>query len=197
MADPARTDPPANDPLQAVTRLVPLHSLPARERTRLGVKLKRGHPVQIVPVVEPDSYNIEVSRLRAEGADHDPVVEALADEGDDTQEILWCALEQMAREAAALKFDRLESEKSGKDITALASRRVSGLAAVARLVLEGRRMGLFGLDHRAMKVTDVEQLWLSLLSDCATEVLGSGTDAFLVRMKAAMEGWRDKVESGG
>jgi len=117
---------------------------------------------------------------------HDPVV--LAAHVGDPIESLYVLREQMAREAAALLFDRLYVCPRGRDSERLSSRRIRALADVANLTAQIARADP-GAPSDAI-VRRVVELLLVEVASAAADVLPEGSAAKLG------EALRRRLDSG-
>lgn len=156
----------------------------------------RGRPRRVVAVApDQDEYQTCMMEHLKAWTESDDVVQATA-QGIDSREILQRLLVAVAREAAALGFDRLEAAKKGKDISILSGRRVRSLLRVGelRLLLAEAEAGTLSLD--APQIDIIEKLWLEHVQDAARETLAE-PDTFMVKLKEIMSGWRERPELRG
>lgn len=108
----------------------------------------------------------------------------------------------MAREVAAMEFNKNIKDLEGLDTTSLSSKIVLTLGKMADLDLEIKKLGHVTLDPKSEEVQKMASLWVTTLSDVLTElvkdaVLDSQTmDLLFSKFGAALEGWEDKVASG-
>jgi hypothetical protein len=192
---------PAPDPIEALSsllRVVPVHSLAARERGRIGVVRGRGSRpgIAVAPVIVEDDYNSRVDELRHEAVKQDQVVASVNPEKRaDPTEVVYHVAEALARECAALKFDRRMGERVGKNMEQTSSRTVDGYAKIASLVIEARKIGVITLDRNSPAMLRVEALWLELVRDAAVEMLKEPwRELLLDRVREAMVNWREQFD---
>ncbi len=185
----------ADDPLDALRRLAPVRDLPEAERVRLGViREGLGRPRRIQPAPERDDYNVKLAELRAEATAADPVVAATTDP-QQSAAILDLALYQMATEVAAIGWERLQAEKRGGDVAALASRKVSGLVQLSSLIVERHRHASPELDVRGSAMRRVVSDFMNLLREAARGSLQpEEAETFLAAYEAKLTGWEDKFD---
>lgn len=158
-------------------------------------KASRGRPREIkkVPTIKDLEYHAKMSAEKARFVDRDPLVEA-AKKRSDVAEVLHRIKTEIACEAAALHFQRLENEKYGKDTSQTSSRRIDALTKIAHIELEIKKLGADLIDLHGERFQKVFALWISMLREVAVETLPPETiDLFFNRLSSAMEGWEDKA----
>ncbi len=170
-----------------IIRLLPTHL--ASPRTAKG----RPRTVEKVPSPGDLEYHAEMSKAKAVFVDEDPVV-AAARSRQDAAELLRLIKAEIAREAAALHFQRIENEKLGKDTSQQSSRRIDALTKVANIELEIKKLGADVVDLHGAKFQRVFQLWIEMLREVASETMTpEQIDLFFNRLSTLMEGWEDKA----
>jgi len=97
--------------------------------------------------------------------DLDPLYQA-AKSGDDL-EPLYVAREELAREAAALLFARIQSVPGSRETGRLASRRIAALREIASLTLALDRMAVPAPDRLARIIANLREI----VGEAAEEVL--------------------------
>jgi hypothetical protein len=183
-----------DDTIDQVRRLLPLRDLPADERRRLGiVRQGRSRPRRIEPRPERDDYLEQVDQLRAEAASMDPLLTAATDPARGA-DVLDETLRALAVECASLAFERVQAEKCGRDVGTICSRRVSGLAQIANLVVERRRHEPDCLDVRGEKFQKLVTYFLTFLKEATEEVLGPDAERFLAAYRERLSGWEDRID---
>jgi hypothetical protein len=184
-----------DDPLAQLRHLAPLRDLPEAERLRLGVRREgRGRPRQIAPPPEQDNYLEQLDTLRWQATTADPVVSAASDPGRAAQ-VLDQAIFQLAVECGSLAFDRIQAEKRGLEIGPLCSRRISGLAQIASLVVLGQRYRKGEPDVRGDKFQTLVRYFHEAMAQCAREMLASeDAERFLGKYRELVTGWEDKID---
>ena len=192
------TDHPEGE-LGVVTRLVPAHLLPAKERGRLGVIRGRGRRPRIEPaptLVEND-YLAAINVEREEHVAGDPVANLFDRPGQaaEASEVVHRLVLALVREAAALGFDRIQGERVGRNMEQTSSRRVDALARAANLLIDAKRLGLLAFDPRGQAMQRVEALWMATVREAVDVCLSPQVAAeFMARLTAAMENWQGKLD---
>ncbi len=183
-----------SDPLEELRRIAPLRDLPAAERERLGVVREgMGRPRRVELRPEGDDYLDQLAQLRAEVVAAEPLVVATTDPAQ-AVDVLDESLVQLARECAALAFERMQAEKRGADVGPLCSRRISGLVQIASLVVERHRQQPRGVDVRGNKFRRVVRFFMQAMREAAEETLGSAAGPFLAEYERRLLGWEDRVD---
>src|SRR4030042_6543578 len=125
--------------------------------------------------------------------DEDPVV--CGAKGRDTLAFLATLKAEVAREAAALVYQRVVLEKMGKDITQISGRRIDALKKIADIEMEMLKIGFDHIDVRSEKFQKVFKMWIETIQSVAEQVLSpEELDLFFNRLSTEMEGWEDKAE---
>jgi hypothetical protein len=173
-------------------QIVPIHSATATERPT--VKRGKGRPKKVVlkPSREDLEYHAEMAQERERFVDLDAVVQDCKD-GKDTLERLRSLQLQMAREAAALQFTRLEQEKYGKETAQISTRRLNALKLVADIELEIKKLGTNVLDLHSEKVQKLFQLWIEFIKEAASPLPPEQSDLFFNRLENLMSDWEEKA----
>jgi hypothetical protein len=170
-----------------IIRLLPMHLT--------APKATRGRPREIgkVPTPRDLEYHANMSAAKAVFVDQDPVVQAARGRAD-AGEVLRLIKSEIAREAAALHFQRIENEKLGKDTSQQSSRRIDALTRVANIELEIKKLGADIIDLHGEKFQRVFHLWIEMLREVAAETMSpEQIDLFFNRLSTAMDGWEDKA----
>jgi len=124
---------------------------------------------------------------------NDPVVRSAA--GRDPVTLLGTLKAEVAREAAALVYQRIENEKMGKDISQVSGRRIDALKKIADIEMEMRKIGFDQLDVHSEKFQRVFKLWIETIRSVAEHTLNpEQLDLFFNRLSTEMEGWEEKAE---
>jgi len=155
----------------------------------------RGRPREIGKIPSPGDleYHAQMSTAKAKFVDQDPVVLA-ARSHQDASEVLRLVKSEIAREAAALHFQRIENEKLGKDTSQQSSRRIDALTKVANIELEIKKLGADVIDLHGEKFQRIFHLWIEMLREVAGETMRpEQIDLFFNRLSSMMEGWEDKA----
>ena len=173
-----------------VASVVPLHSVTG------PIKRGRGRPRKInpPPTVDDLAYHAEMARIREEFISEDPVVKSTS-QRKEALEVLHNIKLQIAQEAAALNFARIEAEKYGKDAAQTSSRRITALREVANIELEIRKLGVQMLDVRSERVQKLVGYLIEVVQEAALKVLDPKEfDLFVSQLGASLEGWEERAE---
>lgn len=177
-----------------LAQVLPLHAATA---PRIPVKRGRGRPkkVEPKPTVDDLAYHAKMTAEKAAFVDKDGVVVAKR-QRKESMEILQSIAEQIAMEAAALHFQRIENEKHGKDVAQISSRRIAALKEVANIELEVKKLGVQMFDLRGERFQKIFGLFIQKIRDTAQEVLEpQDFDLLFNRLETALEGWEDEAEN--
>lgn len=187
-----------NDPFTRVVELAPRRDLPESERERLGVpRCGRGRPRVIRPKPDlDDPYLTQLHDLRVEAEAGDPILAACRDHDEKTERVVEHSLMGIAREAAALRFEREAAEKRGADVSQLCSRRISALSTLASLIVERARVGgERDLDVRDPRLLRIVDLFHEQIREVAIEVMDDErAKVFLTAYRAKTVGWQDRID---
>ena len=184
--------------LDNVRKLLPVHAAPKRGAGggSLKVERQRGRPrkVEKMPTTSDLEYHSAMSEEKQRFVTRDPVV--VATEGKiDAPELLRKLRTEIAKEAAALHFQRIESEKFGKDTSQTSSRRIDALTKIAHIELEIAKIGPSTVDVRSEKFQRVIKLFLGFIQETAVETLPpEALNLFFNRLETKMDHWEDKAE---
>ena len=170
----------------------------ATDHGEVRAKLRPGRPrkVRLAPTHQEADYLGAINALRAKHVAGDPVANLFDDQGRpaDPSEVVHRLVVALAREAAGLKFDRIEGEKAGRNMEQTSSRRVDALGKAAHLLIDARRLGLLGFDPRGQAMQRVAALWLDEVRMVAGATLSpDAAKVLLAKLTAAMVGWEDQV----
>jgi len=177
-------------------RKLPLHSLADKDGI-IKVKRSRGRPrtVNRKPDISDLEYHAEMSEEKRKYIATDPVVIAASGHGE-AMVMLRVIRSEIAKEQAALAFQRGETEKYGKDTAQVSSRRIEALTKIANIELEMKKLGGDVVDFRGERFQKVFQLWVSTLQEIAEEILSpEQIDLFFNRFATKMDGWEDRASS--
>lgn len=181
-----------------VRQLLPVHAAPKRGNGggTLKVERQRGRPrkVEKMPTTSDLEYHAVISEEKQKFITQDPVVVATTGKID-ASDLLRKLRTEIAKEAAALHFQRIESEKFGKDTSQTSTRRIDALTKIAHIELEIAKIGPSTVDVRSEKFQRVIQLFLGFIQEVASETLNPETlNLFFNRLETKMEHWEDKAE---
>lgn len=195
-ADDAEAQEPSA--MDNVRMLVPVHAAPKRGTGggTLNVTRGRGRPrkVEKMPTTSDLDYHSKVSEEKQRFITQDPVVIATAGKID-APELLRKLRAEIAKEAAALHFQRIENEKYGKDTSQTSTRRIDALTKIAHIELEIAKIGPSLVDVRSESFQKVMQLFVEFVQEAAAETLSpEALNLFFNRFETKMAGWEDKAE---
>lgn len=103
---------------------------------------------------------------------------------------------EIAREAASLHYQRIETEKKGKDTSHVSAKRIDALERIAKLELKLRQADKDSISLSGEKIQKIFLLWVETMREIASEVLRpEEMDLFFNRFATAMEGWEEKAQN--
>lgn len=178
-----------------VRRLLPVHAAPNTGKNPLKVVRQRGRPrkVERMPTTSDLEYHAEMSEEKQRFIDKDPLYKAAAG-NTDSSGILHLIKMQVAKEAAALEFQRIENEKYGKDTAQISTRRIDALTKIANIELEIKKIGGDILDLKGEKFQRVFKMLIESIQEVASEVLPpEQVDLLFNRLSTALEGWEERA----
>ena len=181
-----------------VRQLLPVHAAPKRGAGggTLNVTRQRGRPrkVEKMPTTSDLEYHSAMSEQKQKFITQDPVVIATAGKID-APELLRKLRSEIAKEAAALLFQRVESEKFGKDTSQTSTRRIDALTKIAHIELEIAKLGPSMIDVRSETFQRVIKLFIEFVQEAASETMSpEALNLFFNRFETKMANWEDKAE---
>ncbi len=171
--------------------VVPIHAATG------AIKRGPGRPKKIrtEPTRDDLIYHAEMIRQKTAFINADPLVRSTG-ERQESIETLQRVKEEIARESAALHFQRIEEEKYGKDTSQMSSRRIAALREVAHLELEIRRLGATMIDLKGEKFQKIFAFFLETVRAAAGDVLSPEMiDLLFNRLETKLEGWEEKAQN--
>ncbi len=166
-------------------RVLPMHLV--------ATKRSRGRPRKIETSPNDLAYHAQMIEEKSRFIDEDRVV-AAARSRSEAAHMLHLIKEQIACEAAAIHFQRIENEKYGRDTAQTSTRRIDALTKIAGIELEIKKLGADLIDLRGERFQRVFKLWIDIIRQVAAETLPpEQIDLFFNRLSTEMEGWEDKV----
>lgn len=171
--------------------VVPLHAATG------PIKRGPGRPKKIrtEPTRDDLAYHREILRQKTAFIESDPLVRSTS-ERQESVETLQRVKEEIARESAALYFQRIEEEKYGKDTSQMSSRRIAALREVAHIELEIRRLGATMIDLKSERFQRIFSFFLETVRASAGEVLSPEMiDLLFNRLETKLEGWEEKAQN--
>jgi len=172
-----------------------LSTLPTHAVGGGNVKRSKGRPrtVSKAPTVVDLQYHAEMAAQKIDFIERDPVVQS-SHQREDSVSTLRTIKTEIAKEAAALHFQRIENEKFGKDTSQISVRRVDALSKVVAVELELKKLDGDFIDLRSEKFQRVFKFWIKTLEEVAQETLtGEQIDLFFNRLSNRMEGWEERA----
>ena len=183
-----------------VLQLLPVHAAPTlggkgKGGNALKVERQRGRPrkVERMPTTSDLQYHALISEQKAKFIDADPVVGATVGRVDSVG-VLKLIRAEIAKESAALHFQRVENEKYGKDTSQTSTRRIDALTKIANIELEIKKLGTDVVDLHGDQIQKILGLWIELMREAAADTLSAEQiDLFFNRFSTKMEGWQDRA----
>ena len=184
--------------LEAATSILPLHDVgPFEEETGI-VKRGPGRPKKIEkrPGRLDLEYHAKMSVERQKFIDPDPLVGLIGSNPNDTLALLHRVKLEVAREAASLQFQRIETEKYGKDTSAISTKRVKALEEIARIELKLRQVDQDSINLHSEKMQKLFSMWVEKMREVALEVLPSEIlTMFFNRFATEMQDWEESAQN--
>jgi len=144
------------------------------------------------PTAEDNAAYEATLSERTEFIEQDAVVQSAR--GKDPLALLSTLKAEVARESAALAYQRLLNEKMGRDITQVSSRRIDAIKKIADIEMEMRKIGFDQIDIHSEKFQRIFKLWIENIRTVAEQTLTpEQLDLFFNRLQTEMDGWEDKA----
>ena len=179
-----------NDPVDNVRQLMPTHLLP---KTSTGRPVGRPRKMNPKPTANDLDYHAQMTVEKQRFIDVDPVVRSLAGKVDSAS-LLANIRTEIAKEAAALHFQRVENEKLGKDTAQTSTRRIDALTRIAHIELEIKKLSPDTIDVSGEKFQKIFAMFISTLQETARETMPPEVlDLFFNRFSTAMTGWEERA----
>jgi len=178
-----------------VVQLLPVHTAPYTGKNSLTVKRGPGRPrkAERMPTTTDLEYHAEMTETKARFIDADPVVNATS-RLTDPMDVLRVVKLEVAKETAALHFQRIENEKHGRDTSQISTRRIDALKKIADIELEMRKLGADVINVRSEKFQRIFKLWLDTIREIAEQTMTpEQINLFFNHFETAMDGWEDKA----
>lgn len=177
--------------VRKIAAVIPMHDATG------PLKRGRGRPrkVNIKPTASDLEYHSFMVEEKSYFIDLDELVQGVSSKKE-ASTILHMVKLELAREAAALKFQRIELEKRGVDSAQTSSRHISALREVANIELEIKKLGAGVLDLKSERFQKVIQMFVETIKEVAQDTLtGEQFDMFFNKLGSALEGWEERAES--
>lgn len=174
-------------------KVVPLHAATGAKEAEKTPRAP-GRPKKVVarPSKGDLEYHAETIKRKAAHVEKDEVVKA-ADKRENAAEVLRRIQAEVAREAAALEFDRIEQSKYGKDTASVSKARIAALKEVANLELELKRLSASIIDLKSEQMQKVFGLWISMIQEAASVLPAEQADVFFNKLTSLTDGWEEKA----
>ena len=184
-----------------VVSLLPVHAAPhvggKSKGSSLTIGRQRGRPrkVERMPTTTDLEYHARMSETKAKFVDTDAVVQAAVKHAD-PMAMLSVIKTEVAKESAALHFQRIESEKYGRDTAQVSSRRIDALKKIADIELEVKKLGGDTVDVNSEKMQRIFKFFIdtvreSLQASLTPEML----DVVFNRLSTDFDGWQEKLSN--
>jgi hypothetical protein len=131
----------------------------------------------------------DIERFTAE----DSIIKVLKDDKRDPFCLLRSIQDQIAEEAASIRFYRVEESRLGKATEQLSTQRIRALKDLAAIELKIREMGEVALDPKSPQFLKVFKLWVEMITEAASVLPEESRDVFLNKLTSVMEGWEEKA----
>ena len=182
-----------------VVPILPVHAAPhvggKSKGSPLKVQRQVGRPrkVERMPTTSDLEYHAKMTEAKAKFIDKDGVVQAMARHADPL-EILAVIRGELAKESAALHFQRIENEKYGKDTAQVSTRRIDALRKIADIELEIKKIGGADIDVRSEKMQRVFKFFVDTVKTTLEGNLRpEQIDLVFNRLSTEFEGWQEKL----
>ena len=176
---------------EKIIKLMPIHSVPGANVSR-----RVGRPRQITrkPGQSDLDYHQALTEEKVEFVENDPVVKAITMRSD-AVDMLRVIKQEVAKEAAALHFQRIENEKYGKDTAQVSTRRIDALTKIANIELEIKKMGADVINLKSEKFQKVFALLIGHFRDMCIEIgmAQEQIDLLFNRLSTELDGWEDRA----
>lgn len=179
-----------NDAVDNVRQLMPTHLLP---KTKTGRPVGRPRKLEPKPTSGDLDYHAQMSLEKERFIDEDPVVKSLTGKVDSAQ-LLGHIRTEIAKEAAALHFQRVENEKLGKDTAQTSTRRIDALTRIAHIELEIKKLAPNSIDVTSEAFQKIFALFVADMKEVAQDVLpDQHIDMFFNRWATKMADWEERA----
>jgi hypothetical protein len=176
-------------------KMLPVQDAPRTGKNDLTVKRGPGRPrkVERMPQTSDLEYHAEMIVEKQKFIENDAVVQALARHAEPI-EVIRIVKAEVARESAAIEFQRIENEKRGRDVADISKKRIEALTKVAALELEAAKLGVNAVDLKSERMQRIFKFWVERIQEVAAEVLQPEQIELLFnRLQTELEGWEDRA----
>ena len=186
--------------LQGVLSLLPFQDAPRTAKANLVIRRGPGRPRKVERGMQRSDleYHAAMVQEKAKFIDADTIVKAIAARAD-APELFRYIKYEIARETAAIQFQRLEHEKRGRDSAGLSKARIDALVKIANLETEARKLDGEFIDFHSERIQKVMAYWVDIMRQTFQEMLGEQmlppdtVDLFFNRFLQKMDGWEDRL----
>jgi hypothetical protein len=180
--------------------LLPVHAAPtvggkSKGGTVYKIDRQKGRPrrVERMPTTSDLEYHAKIIEEKAKFIDADAVVQAAVKHAD-PMAMLAVIRTEVAKESAALHFQRIENEKFGKDTAQVSTRRIDALKKIADIELEIKKLGGDVVDVHSEKMVRIFQFFIETVKGILAENLSEEQiDLVFNRLSTEFEGWQEKL----
>jgi hypothetical protein len=174
-----------------VIKLLPVHAAGGPNAVR---RVGRPRVITRKPNQTDLEYHQELSKEKLDFVENDPVVKGIATRSD-AVDMLRTIKQEVAKEAAALHFQRIENEKYGKDTAQVSTRRIDALTKIANIELEIKKMGADVINLKSEKFQKVFAMLILHFREMCVEIgmRPEQIDLLFNRLSTSMEGWEEKA----
>jgi hypothetical protein len=184
-----------------VVNMLPVHAAPTVGGTAKGghvlkMDRQRGRPrkVERMPTTSDLEYHATMAEQKAKFVDSDSVVQATVKRAE-PMAMLSVIKTEVAKESAALHFQRIENEKFGKDTAQISTRRIDALKKIADIELEIKKLGGDVIDVRSEQMQRIFKYFVDTVQAILAENLSTEQlDLVFNRLSTEFEGWQEKLE---
>ena len=190
---------PTSDGSSNVRHLLPIHAAAKRGAGggTLIIKRRPGRPrkMEMGPTTSDAEYHAIIAEEKEKFIEQDPVVQATTANKIDTPGLLRLLRSEIAKEASAIQFARLESEKFGKDTSQTSTRRIDALTKIAHIELEIIKIGTSTIDIRSEPFQRIMKLFIECVQESAAETMPPETlNLFFNLFGTKMANWEERAE---
>ena len=185
---------PDDSPEGRLRQLSPLHAVPSDGGARVVRLPGRPARARTAPGHDQKAYLADVAKLHAQAVAGDGLVRA-AEKG---QEVLDVVLSEIAREVAAIRYERSRLSPDHPNAGLLTGRILTGLTRLAEVVLVRARLTTGKLDLHGPQVQAAVALFVTDVRRVVEESIPEPmATAFITAFMARVNGWESKVELDG
>lgn len=184
------------DRVEDALKFLPVQDAPRTGKNDLTVKRGPGRPrkVERAPTVSDLEYHAEMAKVRQNFIEGDGLVKTIEGQGD-ALSILFTIKKEIAREAASLHFERIETEKRGRDTGQVSTRRIEALKKIAEIELKIKELDSESINLSSERMQKIFAYWVEVMREAAQSIdmPPELLNLFFNRFASAMEGWEEKA----